>query len=81
MIEHEFTLILNAESDDEQAERLYAILNDGTIATIAGVPQIQFHRQGASLVAAIRSAIADVHKAAFEVLRVEIAPDEVLQAS
>jgi len=78
---HEFTLVLSAEPDEEQADRLYGIVDDGTIATIAGVPQIHVHREAASLVDAIRSAIVDVSTAGLEVVRVEIAPDAVLQAS
>lgn len=81
MTEHEFTLILSAEPNEEQADRLYSVFDDGTLSSVAGVPQIHFHRQAASLVEAIRSAITDVRKAAFEVIRVEIAPDAVQQAS
>jgi len=77
----EFTLILNAEPDEDQSDRMYAIVDDGTISTVAGVPQVHFHRVSASLVDAIRSAIADVRRAGFDVARVEIAPDAVLQAS
>lgn len=81
MTEHEFTLILSVEPDEEQADRLYSIIDDGTLCSVAGVPQIHFHRQAGSLVEAIRSAIADVRRAAFDVIRVEIAPDAVQQAS
>lgn len=81
MTEHEFTLILNAEPDEAQSDQLYSIVDDGTISTTAGVPQIHFHREAASLVEAIRSAIADVRKTALEVIRVEIEPDSVLHAS
>ncbi|MCL4198115.1 MAG: hypothetical protein KJZ69_11550 [Phycisphaerales bacterium] len=81
MTEHEFTLILSAEPDEEQADRLYSVFDDGTLASVAGVPQVHFHRRAGSLVEAIRSAIADVRQAAFDVIRVEIAPDAVQQAS
>jgi len=81
MKEHAFTLILNSEPDDDQADRLYGLLSGGTIATIAGVPQIHVHRAGASLTDAIRTAIADVRKGAFDVIRVEIAPESLLRAS
>ncbi len=81
MTEHEFTLILSAEPDEEQADRIYSVFDDGTNSSVAGVPQIHFHRQAGSLVEAIRSAIADVRQAAFDVIRVEIAPDAVQQAS
>lgn len=76
-----FTLILDAGPLDDQAERLHAILNDGTLATVAGVPRIHVHREAASLVDAIRAAIADVRRAGLDVIRVEIAPDAVQQAS
>ena len=77
----EFALVLSAEPDADQADRLYSSIDDGAIVTVAGVPQVQFHRQAASMVEAIRSAIADVRAAAFEVVRVEITPDAVQQAS
>jgi hypothetical protein len=45
MKDHQFTLILTGDPNEEEAERIYGIINDGTISTIAGVPQIHFHRQ------------------------------------
>jgi len=78
---YSFTLVMSAEPDDAQTERLYEQLQDGTISTIAGVPQIQFQREAATLVDAIRSAIADVRKMSLDVIRVEIAPDAVSEAS
>ncbi len=75
MKEHEFTLVLTADPDEEQAENLYGTFNDGTISTIAGVPQVHFHREAASLEDAIRSAIDDVRSAGFDVERVEMLPD------
>jgi hypothetical protein len=75
MKEHEFTLILNAEPDEGQADALYRVFCDGTIATIAGVPQIHFHREAASLEDAIRSAIAEVRRAGFDFKRLEMQPD------
>jgi hypothetical protein len=80
MREHEFTLILTADPTEDDAEKLYGAFNDGTIATIAGTPQIQFHREMKSLEEAIRSAIADVRAAGFDVARVEMEPNAVLQA-
>lgn len=79
MKEHEFTLILNTDPSEEEADRLYGLCNDGTLATIAGVPQIHFHRESSSLENAIRSAIGDVRAAGFDVKRVEIEPDAVRQ--
>lgn len=79
MKEHEFTLILTVDPNEEEADRLYGIFNDATLATIAGVPQIRFHREAPSLEEAIRSAMANVRTAGFDVARVEIEPDVVAQ--
>lgn len=76
---HEFTLILTAEPNEEEADRLYGIFNDGTLATIADVPQIRFHREVPSLEEAIVSAMANVRKAGFDVARVEIEPEVMAQ--
>ena len=81
MKEHEFSLILTADPNEEQADKLYGAFNDGTISTIAGVPQIRFHREAGSLEEAIRSAIGDVRSTGFDVTRVEMEPDAVLQSS
>ncbi len=74
MREHDFTLILNADPDEEAADRLYGVIDDGTLSTISGVPQVHFHREGTSLEAAIRSAIANIKSVGFDVARVEIEP-------
>ncbi|MFH1920755.1 MAG: hypothetical protein ABIP48_12805 [Planctomycetota bacterium] len=79
MKEHRFTLILTADPNDEEADRLYGIINDGTLSTIAGVPQIHFHREAPSLEEAIRSAIVNVRSAGFDVERAEIEPEAVAQ--
>ncbi len=79
MKEHEFTLILTADPNEEEADRLYSFFHDGTLSTIAGTPQIHFHREASSLEAAIRSAIAHVRTAGFSVERVEIAPETLAQ--
>ena len=76
---HEFTLILTTDPNEDEANRLYSILNDGTLATIAGVPQIRFHREAPSLEEAIGSAIANVRKAGFDVVSIEIEPEVVAQ--
>ena len=79
MKEHEFTLILTADPNEEEADRLYGIFNDGTLSTITGVPQIRFHRSAPSLEEAIASAIADVGSGGFDTARVEIEPQMVTQ--
>ncbi len=81
MKQHEFTLVLTADPNDEQADRMYGTFDDGTIATVAGVPQIHFHRDAESLEEAIRSAIGDVRSVGFDVARVEMEPNAVAQAS
>lgn len=80
MKEYEFTLILSADPDEVGADRLYGVVNDGTLSTIAGIPQMHFHREAGSLEEAIRSAIGDVRSAAFDVARVEMGPGSVQQA-
>ncbi len=81
MKEHEFTLVLTADPNEQEADNLYARFDDGTISTIGGVPQIHFHREGGSLEEAIRSAIGDVRSGGFDVARVEMEPNAVLQPS
>lgn len=75
MKEHEFMVVLTIDPDEEQSDKLYGIFNDGTIATVAGVSQIHFHREADSLEMAIRSAIGDVRSAGFDVVRVELQPE------
>ena len=77
---HEFTLILTADLNEKESDRLYSIFDDGTIISIAGVPQIHFHREAPSLEDAIGSALADVREAGFDVVRVEIEPRNVFTA-
>jgi len=81
MKEHEFTLVLTADPTEAEADTLYGTFDYGTISTIAGVPQIHFHREAASLEEAIRSAIGDVRSAGFDVARVEMEPGAVLQTA
>jgi hypothetical protein len=75
MKEHEFTLVLTSDPDEAAADKLYSVIDDGTISTIAGTPQIHFHREATSLEDAIRSAVANVRSAGFDVERVEMQPD------
>ena len=74
----EFTLILTSVPGEEEADTLYGVFDDGTISTVAGVPQIHFHREATSLEKALRSAIGDVRSAGLDVQRVELPPDSVL---
>ena len=77
---HEFTLILTADPNEKESARLYSTFDDGTIATIAGVPQIHFHREAPSLENAIASAVEHVRKAGFDVVRTEIEPRNIFTA-
>ena len=81
MKEHEFTLVLTADPNEEQADKMYGTFDDGTISKIAGVPQIHFHREASSLEEAIRSAIGNVRSVGFDVVRVEMEPSALLQPS
>ena len=81
MKEHEFTLVLTADPNEDEADKMYGTFDDGTISTIAGVPQIHFHREASSLEEAIRSAIGNVRSVGFDVVRVEMEPSALLQPS
>ncbi len=74
---HEFTLILTADPNEEESNRLYEVIDDGTLVTSVDVPQIYFHRVAPSLEEAIGSALVNVKLAGFDVLRVEIEPEAV----
>ncbi len=81
MREHDFTLILTAEPDDSEAERIYGIVSDGTLSTIAGVPQVHFHRAAWTLEEAISSAIRHLRSAGFHIARIEIEPEALAQTA
>lgn len=75
MHKYSFTVVLkdSPELTEELADRLFASgCDDGTPGMIEGVTLIDFHREAASLEAAIRSAIADIAAAECVVARVEI---------
>lgn len=71
---YEFNLILEQEPDEAAADTLYGRVDDSSLATLAGVPQISFHREAVSLEAAIGSAINYVRSAGLETVRVEVSP-------
>ena len=82
MNKYDFTLILHGawELTEEMADALYAAgCDDGTPGTCNGLFTINFHRQAASLEAAIHSALANVTAAGYEVDRVEMAANAVQQ--
>ncbi|MEN6450842.1 MAG: hypothetical protein ABFC96_10140 [Thermoguttaceae bacterium] len=78
---YEFTVILANldEMTTELAEALFAAgCDDGHPWSSDGVAAITFDRHADSLIAAVRSAIADVQKAGCTVRKVEIEPEVVL---
>jgi hypothetical protein len=82
MSKYDFTLILteSLELTDDIADALFAAgCDDGTPGTCQGVFSIDFHREAGSLEEAIRSAIADVRAAGYEVARVAIDAEAVVQ--
>jgi hypothetical protein len=82
MKKYEFTLILKGslELTEEIADELFAAgCDDGTPGTSSGVFSIDFHREAATLEAAINSAISNVKSAGYEVERVEIAVEALPQ--
>ena len=82
MKKYEFTLILREplELTEDIADELFeAGCDDGTPGTCEGVFSIDFHREAESLEQAIRSAIANVKTAGYQVERVEIAAEAMLQ--
>jgi hypothetical protein len=82
MSKYDFTLILTEplELTDDLADALFAAgCDDGTPGTCHGVFSIDFHRESGSLEEAIRSAIANIRTAGYEVARVEIDAEAVVQ--
>lgn len=82
MTKYEFTLILKGQFEltEEIADELFeAGCDDGTPGTCNGVFSIDFHREANSIEEAIRSAIANVKSAGYEVERVEIEAEAVPQ--
>ena len=57
---------VTADPNEEESDQLYSIFNDGTLVTMAGEPQVHFHREAPSLEDAIASAVVHVRKAGFE---------------
>ena len=78
---HEFILILEREPSDADVDRLYGLFDDGTIATLVGVPQVMFHREATTLEEAIQTAIRDVREAELEVVRVEMEPTPLARSA
>jgi hypothetical protein len=75
---HEFTLVLTESPSEANAESLYGICQDGTLAARGKAGHIHFHRVADSLEGALSSALADTRAAGMSVARVEMAPEAVL---
>ena len=79
-MKYRFTLILPVavEMTEELANSLYAAgCDDGSPGSCGGILSIDFHREAATLVEAIRSAVRDVRSAGLDVDHVELTPEEV----
>ncbi len=84
MTKYEFSLILEGslELTEETANKLFASgCDDGSPSTCDGIFSIDFHRKATSLEEAIRSAIANVESAGYEVQRAEIEAKDVPQTA
>jgi hypothetical protein len=84
MHKYDFTLILteSLELTDDLADALFAAgCDDGTPGTCNGVFSIDFHREAKSLEEAMRSAIEDVRAAGYEMARVEIEAEAIVQTA
>ena len=82
MAKYEFALILKGQFEltEEITDELFeAGCNDGTPGVCNGVFSTDSHREDDSLEAAIRSAIADVKSAGYEVERAEIEAEAMPQ--
>jgi hypothetical protein len=82
MPKYEFSLVLKGspELTEEMADALCeAGCDDGTPGTCNSVFSIDFHREADSLESALRSAIANVKSAGYEVACVEIEGDAMPQ--
>lgn len=79
MAEHEFTLVIDGDLDDESVlhKLLEAGCDDATFGVVDGVGYGDFHREADALPKALLSAIRDVEEGAgLEVLHVE--PDDLV---
>ena len=84
MTKYEFSLVLKGtwELTEEMADELYeAGCDDGTPGTCNGVCSIDFHREADSLESAIRSAIANVKTAGYDVEHVQIEAESMAQTA
>ena len=75
---YEFDVVLKdlSEVTDDQADRLFAAgCDEGSPASCDGVAWIHFDKEATSLEEAIRSAVAQIQAAGFQVSKVELDVD------
>ena len=76
---YEFTLILTADPNQEEADRLYSIsLMMELLPQLRGCPKFIFTVRPFRLESAIVSALLEVRKAGFDAIRVHINPKAML---
>jgi len=76
---YEFALILDRFPTDDESEKIYECgCDDGTIASCKDRHSVSFDRKAESLEAAIKSAVANIKAAGFDVIRCELDSDALL---
>lgn len=78
---HEFTLILGADPNDDEADQLYGVIHDATLVTSGGITELTFHREAPNLEEAVRTAVADVQATGFAISKVELLLEPLLQSA
>jgi hypothetical protein len=83
MTEQRFSLILKDGKalTDEVVERLYGRCDDVTAGSCNGTGHVHFDRPADSLNEAIASALVDLRACGLEVERIEIDPQDILDAA
>jgi hypothetical protein len=83
MIEQRFSVILKCKDpiSDEVVEQLYGQCDDATAGSCDRVGHVHFDRPVALLNEAIVSAIADLRACGLEVERIEIDPEDLVDAA
>ena len=84
MTTYNFSLLIPQPTVDEEtaADWLYAGgCDDALFSVSGGVYEVEFDREAASLVEAVRSAISDVNKSAIGARVVRVVPDDLVNAN
>jgi hypothetical protein len=77
---HAFTIIIDTNLDDDLVDKLYALMDDATVCSIAGVARIGIDREATGLEDAISSALGQISDLGLHALRVELEPESLLVA-